>query len=114
MSALIDIKDVTKSYQMSAETTVRALDGGSVAIEGGDYVAIMGPSGSGKSTLMNLIGCLDTPSGGSYQLKGREIAAMTDDMREKLKATLREQLPIANDGSISYEVAANAAKGRVG
>ena len=79
MSALIDIKDVTKSYQMGAETLVRALDGVSVAIEGGDYVAIMGPSGSGKSTLMNLIGCLDTPSGGSYQLKGREIAAMTDD-----------------------------------
>jgi putative ABC transport system ATP-binding protein len=79
LSALIDIKDVTKSYQMGAETLVRALDGVSVAIEGGDYVAIMGPSGSGKSTLMNLIGCLDTPSGGSYQLKGREIAAMTDD-----------------------------------
>ncbi|HJQ99858.1 MAG TPA: ABC transporter ATP-binding protein [Candidatus Polarisedimenticolaceae bacterium] len=79
MSALIDIKDVTKSYQMGAETLVRALDGVSVAIEGGDYVAIMGPSGSGKSTLMNLIGCLDTPSSGSYQLKGREIASMDDD-----------------------------------
>ena len=79
MSALIDIKDVTKTYQMGAETTVRALDGVSVAIEQGDYVAIMGPSGSGKSTLMNLIGCLDTPSSGSYQLNGREIAAMGDD-----------------------------------
>jgi putative ABC transport system ATP-binding protein len=64
---------------MGAETTVRALDGVSVAIEQGDYVAIMGPSGSGKSTLMNLIGCLDTPSSGSYQLNGREIAAMGDD-----------------------------------
>ena len=79
MSALIDISDVTKTYQMGAETTVRALDGVSVAIEAGDYVAIMGPSGSGKSTLMNLIGCLDTPSSGSYQLKGREIASMNDD-----------------------------------
>ena len=79
MSALIDIKDVTKTYQMGAETTVRALDGVSVSIEQGDYVAIMGPSGSGKSTLMNLIGCLDTPSSGSYQLNGREIAAMGDD-----------------------------------
>jgi len=79
LSALIDIKDVTKTYQMGAETTVRALDGVSVAIEQGDYVAIMGPSGSGKSTLMNLIGCLDTPSSGSYQLNGREIAAMGDD-----------------------------------
>jgi putative ABC transport system ATP-binding protein len=64
---------------MGAETTVRALDGVSVAIEAGDYVAIMGPSGSGKSTLMNLIGCLDTPSSGSYQLNGREIASMGDD-----------------------------------
>ena len=79
MSSLIDIKDVTKSYQMGAETLVRALDGVSVAIDAADYVAIMGPSGSGKSTLMNLIGCLDTPSSGSYQLNGREIAAMTDD-----------------------------------
>jgi len=79
LSALIDIKDVTKTYQMGAETTVRALDGVSVSIEQGDYVAIMGPSGSGKSTLMNLIGCLDTPSSGSYQLNGREIAAMGDD-----------------------------------
>ena len=79
MSSLIDIKDVTKTYQMGAETTVRALDGVSVAIDAGDYVAIMGPSGSGKSTLMNLIGCLDTPSSGSYQLNGREIAAMGDD-----------------------------------
>ena len=79
MSSLIDIKDVTKTYQMGAETTVRALDGVSVAIDAGDYVAIMGPSGSGKSTLMNLIGCLDTPSSGSYQLNGREIASMGDD-----------------------------------
>jgi putative ABC transport system ATP-binding protein len=79
LSSLIDIKDCVKSYQMGAETIVRALDGVSVAIEAADYVAIMGPSGSGKSTLMNLIGCLDTPSSGSYQLNGREIAAMTDD-----------------------------------
>src|SRR5262245_44436653 len=64
---------------MGAETIVQALDGVSVAIEAGDYVAIMGPSGSGKSTLMNLIGCLDTPTSGSYVLKGREIATMNDD-----------------------------------
>jgi len=79
MSALIEIKDVTKTYEMGAETIVHALDGVSLEIEGGDYVAIMGPSGSGKSTLMNLIGCLDTPSTGSYVLKGREIATMNDD-----------------------------------
>jgi putative ABC transport system ATP-binding protein len=79
LSALIDIRDVTKTYEMGAETIVHALDGVSLAIEAGDYVAIMGPSGSGKSTLMNLIGCLDTPSTGSYVLKGREISAMNDD-----------------------------------
>ena len=79
MSALIDIRDVTKTYEMGAETIVHALDGVSLSIEGGDYVAIMGPSGSGKSTLMNLIGCLDTPSTGSYNLKGREISSMNDD-----------------------------------
>ena len=79
MSALIDIRDVTKTYEMGAETIVHALDGVSLSIDAGDYVAIMGPSGSGKSTLMNLIGCLDTPSTGSYVLKGREIATMNDD-----------------------------------
>jgi len=79
MSALIDIRDVSKRYEMGAETIVNALDGVSLSIDSGDYVAIMGPSGSGKSTLMNLIGCLDTPSSGSYVLKGREIATMNDD-----------------------------------
>jgi putative ABC transport system ATP-binding protein len=79
LSAIIDIRDVTKTYEMGAETIVHALDGVSLSIDGGDYVAIMGPSGSGKSTLMNLIGCLDTPSTGSYVLKGREIATMNDD-----------------------------------
>jgi putative ABC transport system ATP-binding protein len=79
LSAIIDIRDVTKTYEMGAETIVHALDGVSLSIDEGDYVAIMGPSGSGKSTLMNLIGCLDTPSTGSYVLKGREIATMNDD-----------------------------------
>jgi len=79
LSALIDIRDVTKTYEMGAETIVHALAGVSLSIDAGDYVAIMGPSGSGKSTLMNLIGCLDTPSTGSYILKGREIATMNDD-----------------------------------
>jgi len=79
MSALIEIRDVTKTYEMGAETTVHALAGVSLAIDAGDYVAIMGPSGSGKSTLMNLIGCLDTPTTGSYVLNGREISSMNDD-----------------------------------
>ena len=79
MSALIDIRDVSKTYEMGTETTVRALDGVSLQIEQGDYVAVMGPSGSGKSTMMNLIGCLDTPSTGSYVLNGREVSKMVDD-----------------------------------
>jgi putative ABC transport system ATP-binding protein len=75
---LIDIKDITKVYEMG-DQSVRALDGVSVGIERGEYVAIMGPSGSGKSTLMNLVGCLDTPSSGSYVLNGKEVGRMSDD-----------------------------------
>jgi putative ABC transport system ATP-binding protein len=75
---LIDIRDITKVYEMGAQK-VKALDGVSVAVDRGEYVAIMGPSGSGKSTLMNLVGCLDTPTSGSYVLNGREVARMSDD-----------------------------------
>src|SRR5215471_5635526 len=75
---LIDIRDITKVYQMG-DQQVHALSGVTVGVDRGEYVAIMGPSGSGKSTLMNLIGCLDTPTSGSYVLNGREVAKMTDD-----------------------------------
>jgi putative ABC transport system ATP-binding protein len=75
---LIDIRDITKVYEMGEEK-VHALSGVSLGIERAEYVAIMGPSGSGKSTLMNLIGCLDTPTSGSYILNGKEVARMTDD-----------------------------------
>lgn len=75
---LIDIRDITKVYVMGTET-VHALSGVTLGVERGEYVGIMGPSGSGKSTLMNLIGCLDTPTAGSYVLNGREVARMTDD-----------------------------------
>jgi putative ABC transport system ATP-binding protein len=75
---LIDIRDITKVYVMGEEK-VQALAGVTLGVERGEYVAVMGPSGSGKSTLMNLVGCLDTPSSGSYVLNGREVARMTDD-----------------------------------
>ena len=77
-SPLIRLTDVTKFYQMG-DMEVRALDGVSLDIHRGEYVAIMGPSGSGKSTMMNVIGCLDTPTDGTYELNGKLASAMTDD-----------------------------------
>ena len=75
---MITTHDLWKTYVMGDEE-IHALRGLSINIERGEYVAIMGPSGSGKSTLMNLIGCLDTPTKGSYQLNGKEVASMNDD-----------------------------------
>jgi putative ABC transport system ATP-binding protein len=75
---LIETRDLWKTYVMGDEE-IHALRGVSIQIERGEYVAIMGPSGSGKSTLMNLIGCLDTPSRGSYLLNAKEVAEMNDD-----------------------------------
>jgi putative ABC transport system ATP-binding protein len=75
---LIEVKDLTKTYVMGAEE-VHALAGVSLDIDRGEYVAIMGPSGSGKSTLMNLIGCLDSPSSGTYVLNAREVSRMDDN-----------------------------------
>jgi len=76
--SLIEARGLWKSYSMQAEE-VHALRGVDLDVESGEYAAIMGPSGSGKSTLMNLLGCLDTPSRGSYRLNGREVSAMDDD-----------------------------------
>ncbi|MGE0704825.1 MAG: ABC transporter ATP-binding protein [Vicinamibacterales bacterium] len=76
--ALIETVDLWKTYTMGSEQ-IHALRGVSVEIERGEYVAIMGPSGSGKSTLMNLIGCLDTPSRGSYLLNGKQVSQMNDN-----------------------------------
>lgn len=78
MEKIIEIKDITKHYQMG-DTTIRALNGVSFDIYKNEYVAIMGQSGSGKSTLMNIIGCLDTPTSGSYILNNSEVAQMTDN-----------------------------------
>jgi putative ABC transport system ATP-binding protein len=75
---LIKTTDLWKTYHVGTEE-VQALQGVSICIEKGEYVAIMGPSGSGKSTLMNLIGCLDTPSRGIYELNGRLVSGLTDD-----------------------------------
>jgi putative ABC transport system ATP-binding protein len=82
--ALIETRDLWKTYVMGSEE-IHALQGVSIQIERGEYVAIMGPSGSGKSTLMNLIGCLDTPSKGSYLLNGKEVAAMNDDELARIR-----------------------------
>src|SRR5207302_7626316 len=82
--ALIETVDLWKTYVMGAEQ-IHALRGVSIQIERGEYVAIMGPSGSGKSTLMNLIGCLDTPTKGSYTLNGKEVAAMNDDELARIR-----------------------------
>ncbi len=75
---LIEIRALTKEYLLG-EQSVRALDGVSLTIERGEYVAIVGPSGSGKSTLMNLVGCLDTPTSGEYILNGQDVAKLDDD-----------------------------------
>ena len=82
--ALIETVDLWKTYVMGTEE-IHALRGVSVQIERGEYVAIMGPSGSGKSTLMNLIGCLDTPSKGSYLLNGKQVSQMNDNELARIR-----------------------------
>jgi putative ABC transport system ATP-binding protein len=82
--ALIETVDLWKTYAMGAEQ-IHALRGVSFCIERGEYVAIMGPSGSGKSTLMHLVGCLDTPSRGSYLLNGKEVSQMNDNELARIR-----------------------------
>jgi putative ABC transport system ATP-binding protein len=81
---LIETRDLWKTYVMGDEE-IHALRGVSIAIERGEYVAIMGPSGSGKSTLMNLIGCLDTPSKGTYLLNNKEVSQMNDNELARIR-----------------------------
>jgi len=75
---IIDIKGITRDFQLGSET-VNVLKGINLLINKGEYVALMGPSGSGKSTLMNILGCLDTPTSGSYILNGKQVSEMHDD-----------------------------------
>src|SRR5690349_11231062 len=82
--SLIHLQQISRRYQMGEET-VHALREVSLEIQRGEYVAIMGPSGSGKSTLMNLIGCLDTPTGGSYELNGHRVSEMDDNQLAEIR-----------------------------
>ena len=81
---MIEIRDLVKVYTLG-EVEVRALDGVSVSIAAGEMVAIMGPSGSGKSTLMNLLGCLDRPTSGSYVLDGIDVSKLGSDARAEVR-----------------------------
>ena len=84
MEHLIELKDVYKIYPMGEEE-VHALDGVSLAIDPGEFVAIVGQSGSGKSTAMNIIGCLDVPTSGSYHLGGVDVSTMDDDRQAEIR-----------------------------
>jgi len=76
---VVDAKELTKTYQMSEDIQVHALRGLTFKVEAGEIIAIMGPSGSGKSTLMNILGCLDRPSSGSYLLDGKDVSQLQDN-----------------------------------
>ena len=78
MANVIKIRDIVRDFKLGQET-VHVLKGIDLDIDRGEYVAIMGPSGSGKSTLMNLLGCLDTPTSGTYILNGKDVSKMSDD-----------------------------------
>jgi putative ABC transport system ATP-binding protein len=88
MSALIEVRDLVKTYQ-SGDSELRALDGVSFTIDSGEFVAIMGPSGSGKSTTMNMLGCLDSPTSGVYMLDGKDVSRLSgDELAHVRNATL--------------------------
>ena len=84
MSSLISLKNIEKKYVLG-EQTVYALKDISLDINKGDYIALMGPSGSGKSTLMNVLGCLDTPTKGTYTLRDQEVSRLSDDKLSEIR-----------------------------
>jgi len=83
-SPVIELQEVTKVYQMG-EVEVHALCGASLEIETGEMMAIMGPSGSGKSTMMNILGCLDQPTSGTYLLEGKDVSHLNDDQLAQIR-----------------------------
>ena len=84
MEHLIELKDIYKIYHMG-DTAVHALDGVSITVDEGEFVAIVGQSGSGKSTAMNIIGCLDVPTSGTYHLGGVDVSTMDDDQQAEIR-----------------------------
>ena len=84
MSNLISLNQIKRHYDVGGEL-VKALDGVDVSIKANEYISIMGPSGSGKSTLMNIIGCLDTPTDGTYQFEGELVHEMDDDQLASIR-----------------------------
>jgi len=87
MTAVIDIHDLEKIYnEERSEVAVRAVDGVSLSVDHGESVAIIGPSGCGKSTLMHIIGCLDTPTRGSYLLSGHDVSRLNDDQLARVRS----------------------------
>ncbi len=82
---ILEMRDICKDYQMGKASTLHVLKHVNLKVDEGDYIAIMGPSGSGKSTLMNIIGCLDVPTSGSYNLEGNEIGRCSDNQLAELR-----------------------------
>ena len=85
MANLIELKDIFKIYGEGLESEVRALDGVSLTIQRGEFVAIVGQSGSGKSTMMNVLGCLDIPTRGDYLLDGTDVRELTDTELSRIR-----------------------------
>ncbi|MDY3031911.1 MAG: ABC transporter ATP-binding protein [Clostridia bacterium] len=108
MPPLVELKDIYKIYQMG-DTEVHALDGISMTIEKGEFVAIVGQSGSGKSTCMNIIGCLDVPTKGTYRLNGKDISKYTDDelagVRNKMLGFIFQQYNLLPKLTVEENVA---------